>query len=45
MRKRNKLKHKSCSLCKPHKMKWDDRRTLQWKKEDEKYKKETGELH
>jgi hypothetical protein len=25
MRKRGKLKKRSCALCKPHKMKWDNR--------------------
>ena len=34
MRKRTKKKKRSCALCKPHKMKWADRRTTQWKRRD-----------
>lgn len=36
MRKRYKLKLRSCSLCKPHKMHWDKR----WTKKDEALLKE-----
>jgi len=31
MRKRLKLKKKSCALCKPHKMRWENR----WKPKEE----------
>ena len=42
MRKRYKLKKRSCAMCKPHKMKWEDKRTLQQKKKDEADKKDYG---
>ena len=43
MRKRTKLKAKSCAMCKPHKMKWETRWTVKDKvrlEEFEKIKKE-----
>ena len=36
MRKRLKKKKRSCPLCKPHKAGWEDRRTMQERKQDEK---------
>lgn len=38
MRKRLKKKKRSCAMCKPHKMGWEDRRTLQERKQDDKDK-------
>jgi len=45
MRKRLKLKKRSCAMCKPHKMHWEDRRTMQEKKADQAYKDQVGKEH
>ena len=40
MRKKYKKKKRSCAMCKPHKMGWEDKRTMQQKKQDAKTKEE-----